>query len=133
MATNITQSALRIENPSDYDRIFQDAFNAGDLEGLVSLYEPDAIFISAPGQVAAGADSLRAAFAGFLATKPSFELKMTSFHQVGDIALECSDWKLDGNDPDGNPVALGGRCSGILRRQGDGRWLFVIDNPFASA
>jgi hypothetical protein len=50
MATNITQSALRIENPSDYDRIFQDAFNAGDLEGLVSLYEPDAIFIQRPGR-----------------------------------------------------------------------------------
>ncbi len=136
MATNSTvtaPSAIRIDNLSEYDRVFQDAFNEADLEGLVSLYEPDAVFIPSPGQVATGSDSLREVFASFLAMKPHFELTMTSLHQVGDLALESSAWKMEGNDPQGNPIALGGRCSGVLRRQADGCWLFVIDNPFASA
>jgi hypothetical protein len=33
MATNTAQTAVLIENLSDYDRVFQDAFNAGDLGG----------------------------------------------------------------------------------------------------
>lgn len=125
-------SAIQIDDLFEYDRVFQDAFNAADLEGLVSLYESDAVFVPSPGQVATGTDSLREVFASFLATKPSFELKMTSLHQVGDLALESSTWKMKGNDPEGNPMALGGTCSGVLRLQSDGRWLFVIDNPFAS-
>jgi uncharacterized protein (TIGR02246 family) len=120
----------RVENPEATATALQDAFNAGDLEGMVNQYEPEGIFISAPGQPAVGSDSLRETFAGFLASKPTFKLKVTSLHEVGDIALETSQWELVGTDSDGNPMALSGRCAATLRRQPDGHWLYVIDNPF---
>jgi hypothetical protein len=33
-------------------------------------------------------------------------------------------------DPQGNAVELSGQASDVLRRQADGTWLLVIDNPY---
>lgn len=110
--------------------MFQDTVNAGDLDGLVGLYEPEAVFVPAPGKVAAGSGSIREVWAGFLAVKGRFELKKKSLQQVGDIALETNEWKLQGTDPDGNPVSLSGLAAAVHRRQADGSWRLVIDNAF---
>lgn len=37
-------------NPRETVKASEAAINAGDLEAMVSLYEPDAMFISAPGR-----------------------------------------------------------------------------------
>ncbi|HKS51134.1 MAG TPA: SgcJ/EcaC family oxidoreductase [Pseudonocardiaceae bacterium] len=116
-------------NPRETVKAAEAAINAGDLEAMVSLYEREALFISS-GQVAAGLEAIRETIAGFLATKPSFELNVASLHQAGDLALEYYEWKLEGTDPDGKPMVLSGTGSAVLRRQADGRWLYVIDNPF---
>jgi ketosteroid isomerase-like protein len=42
--------------PAEIHRECELAFNAGDLEALVALYEPDAALIAQPGTVARGAD-----------------------------------------------------------------------------
>lgn len=123
-------SATQLEKPEETIRASQNAINAGDLEGMVSRYEPNAVFIPAPGQVASGSEAIRETFAGLLAAKPRFELKIGSLHCVGDLALESFEWKFEGSDSDGNPMMLGGTGSAVLRRQADGRWLYVIDNPF---
>lgn len=34
---------IRIERPEDTRTVCIDAFNAGDLDGLVNLFEPDAV------------------------------------------------------------------------------------------
>lgn len=122
--------AIRVENLADGARAFQDAVNAGDLDGMVSLYESEAVFVPAFGQAAAGSASIREVLAGFLAMKGRFDLKVMSRQQVGDIALETAEWKLEGTDPDGNPVSLAGVAAVVLRRQADGSWLMIIDNPF---
>jgi ketosteroid isomerase-like protein len=44
--------------------LFQDAFNADDLDGLVNFYEPEGVFVPAPGQVAADPASIREVLAG---------------------------------------------------------------------
>jgi uncharacterized protein (TIGR02246 family) len=74
-------------NPRETVKASEAAINAGDLEAMVSLYEPEATFISAPGQVAAGLEAIRETIAGFLAAKPRFELNVGSLHQAGDLAL----------------------------------------------
>jgi len=50
---------------------------------------------------------------------------------ANDIALLFSKWNL--SDPEGNAVELSGQTSDVVRRQADGSWLFVIDNPFGAA
>jgi ketosteroid isomerase-like protein len=38
------------------------------------------------------------------------------------------DWSIDGTDPDGKHVHLGGSASDFLRRGADGLWRYLIDN-----
>jgi len=37
--------------PEQIHRLFEQAFNAADLEGLLALYEPDATLVPQPGVV----------------------------------------------------------------------------------
>ena len=136
MTEKAVSGAVRIERPEDGARVFLDRFSAGDLDGLVSLFEPEAVFVPAPGHVAIGSDALRKAFASFLATGTRIEqVKRYSLHQVGDIALSTVEFKFEGTDPDGNPLTVHARPAVVFRRQSDGSWRFLIDNgfPFGSS
>jgi ketosteroid isomerase-like protein len=104
--------------PEDLSDFFLERANAGDVEGLVALYEPGALLAFPPGRVAAGHDQIRAAYAGLLASRPVF----TSGGQRpalrnGDLAITST--RLPG----------GGTTVEVARRQPDGTWLWVIDQP----
>jgi uncharacterized protein (TIGR02246 family) len=110
-----------------------EAFNRGDMSGILSAYEPDAVVVGKPGQPLTGAVALRAMFAEFIALKPSF---MYAGHEVvsaGDVALHISPWRMTGVGPDGTPIEQTGLSLAVLRRQTDGRWLMVIDQPYGDA
>ena len=48
--------------------------------------------------------------------------------ESGDIALLSNEWTLE---LEGNPVASAVTAE-VARRQDDGTWRYVIDNPFAA-
>ena len=110
---------------------FEDAFNAGDIDALMALYEPDCALVGAPGTVASGPDEVRAGLEGLLALKGKAKLTTRDVVQVGDLALLFCGGTLDGTGPDGQPISIGGRTAEVARRQPDGRWLYVIDNAVA--
>ena len=63
-------------NPNEVLSLLGHAFNAGDLESILALYEPEATFVVQPGETVTGTEALREAFGGFLALKPTFELEV---------------------------------------------------------
>jgi ketosteroid isomerase-like protein len=77
-----------------------------------------------------GTPALREAFKQFLALDPKIAVTKQEVFQAGDIALHSYTWKMSGKAPDGSPVEQGGLSVIVLRKQPDGRWLMVIDNPF---
>jgi ketosteroid isomerase-like protein len=137
MAEGAALGAIQIKDPEDGPKIAQDAFNAGDLDGLVGLYEAEALFILGPDQVASGSGAIRDMLGGLLTTtgRLEFEYGHNSLHQVGDIALRTLKWKLKSNDPSDDSIILAGLAVIVLRRQSDGSWRLVIDNacPFENA
>ena len=116
--------------PEEVDAIFVKAFNAGDLDAVVALYEPGAALTPAPGKTVVGAAAIREALAGFLAMKPTMRLTARVLGESNDLALVSGRWELEGSGPDGKAVVLRGQSVEVVRRQSDGRWLFVIDNPW---
>ena len=119
--------------PEEVQRLWAEAFSAHDLEAVMALYEPEATLIPQPGQVVTGTEAIREALSAFLALKPKFELEFKKAFQAGDIALLFSDWTLSGTDPEGNAIELAGLTSDVARRQPNGSWLVVIDDPYGSA
>jgi uncharacterized protein (TIGR02246 family) len=106
------------------------AFNKGDIDALVALYEPGASMVAQPGQVATGTEGVREVMAGFLAMKPTLTSEKNETITAGDLALSVTKWTLKGTDPNGQPIGLEGTATDVLRKQVDGSWLFVIDNPW---
>ena len=124
---------MAARSPEEIDRIFERELNAGNLDGLVALYESNAAFTVEPGKVVTGTAAVREAIAGFLALKPNISLLPRVLANTGEIAMVSSKWKLKGTAPDGSAVDLAGESVEILRRQADGTWKFVIDSPWGLA
>jgi uncharacterized protein (TIGR02246 family) len=118
--------------PEELPLLFAQAFGAHDLEAALALFEPEAILIPQPGQVVTGTEAIREALSGFLALKPKFESEFKKAFQVGEIALLFSDWTLSATDPDGNAIEMAGRTTDVARRQSDGSWRFVVDDPYGT-
>ena len=107
--------------PEDLAKFFVLRANAGDVEGLVALYEPDAILACGDGQTAIGTDAIRRFYTELLATRPQFAAGEQAIPlQNGDVALTSS--RLE----NGNITAE------IARRQPDRNWLWVVDQPVIS-
>ena len=116
--------------PAELHRLFTQAFNSGDVEALLDLYEPEAIFIPEPGQTAKGRDTIREAFVPFFALKLPLTIETASAVETDDgLALLEAAWSASGIAADGSEVGLSGRSSEVARRQPDGRWLYAIDDP----
>jgi uncharacterized protein (TIGR02246 family) len=106
------------------------AFANGDIDGIMRTYEPGAVVVGEPGKPISGDAALRAMFAGFIALDPKFTFYDHEVIRAGDIALHLNTWKLTGRAPDGTAVEQGGLSVVVLRRQSDGTWRMVIDDPF---
>jgi hypothetical protein len=52
--------------------------------------------------------------------------------QAIDLALLITEWSINGNEHDGKPINLVGRGTVVLRRQPNGTWLMVIENPWGN-
>jgi uncharacterized protein (TIGR02246 family) len=114
--------------PGDLHQLVQDAFNAGDADALVALYERDAVMATPEGETVQGHDAIRAQWAGFIALGGTITLDTQHAFEMGDIALLRNDWHFAAPG-----MEFSSRTAEIARRQPDGRWLYVIDHPYGGA
>lgn len=106
-----------------------EAFNAADLDALVSMYEPNASLL-VNGEPAVGHDQIRAALQVFLDRKGQMIMNTRLvFESSEGLALLNGSWLLESGGT-GTGVVTHGLSSEVVRRQADGTWLFVLDNPF---
>ena len=120
---------MAARKPEDCDNLLIEALNTGDLEAAVACYEPDASFVVEPGKVVTGHAAIREVLESWLALKPKLTIEANAV-QSGDVALLRSKWTLKGTgSDDGKPVEMSGNGTEVVRRQTDGSWLFIIDNP----
>ena len=64
--------------------------------------------------------------------KGKLDLEVRRVLEVGDLALVIGDWSFTGTGPNGESVKLEAKNADVLRRQADGSWRFVIDNPWGT-
>ena len=103
-------------DPQDLEPLLVSRQRAGDVEGMVALFEPDAVIDSSDGRLTRGKTAIRAIFAEQVAAGRKFQIGEQRPALVsGDLALTST--RL----PDGSVT------SEVARRQADGTWLWVID------
>lgn len=117
------------QSPEELMQRFSECVRERELDRLVALYEPDAVFVPQPGVVLVGHEAIRGALAEMFALEPVMEMVISEVHTTGDTALVLIVWKMTGRAPDGSVVKQSGKSADVLRRQKDGSWLVLIDHP----
>ena len=115
---------MSVSRPEEAGKSFEALFGAGDLDGLMELYEQDAVFTNARG-AHVGPVAIRSVLQGYLDSGASITMNDSVAFEAGALALVHWSWTMV--FPDGR-IAEGATAE-ILRRQDDGSWKFVIDNP----
>ncbi|MGX5839744.1 YybH family protein [Mesorhizobium sp. ArgA1] len=103
-------------NPQDLERLLIDRQWVGDIDGMVALFEHDAVIDTGEAELTRGHDAIRALFDAFAATGRKFQRGEQRPAAING-ALALTSTRL----PDGTVT------SEVARRQADGTWLWVID------
>ncbi len=119
---------MSAREPAEASRLFERHFADGDLEGLMSLYEEDAVFPT-PHGTSTGHDEIRVTLEAYLESGAKLVFGESLVFQAGDLALIHTPWTM--RMPDGS--APEGATAEVVRRQSDGSWKYVIDNPDGTA
>ncbi|RLU94801.1 DUF4440 domain-containing protein [Streptomyces griseocarneus] len=122
-----------ITAPAQLPRVFQDALNRGDVDGVLALFAPGAVMRTVAGEVITGDQALRQEIGGTVAADG--RLTNVSRHALtsADTALLVTDWTLEVTAPDGGRVASTGTTANVARRGTDGYWRFAVLNPLGTA
>ena len=103
-------------DPQDLERLLIARQWAGDVDGMVALFEPTAIIDTGDSPLIIGHEAIRALFSGFGASGRKFTASVQNPAIVnGDLAMTST------RMPDGTVT------SEVARRQNDGTWRGVID------
>jgi ketosteroid isomerase-like protein len=110
--------------PQDIHTLFVDAFNRGDIDAVVALYEAHALLVTGTA-AAVGHDAIHRAYRHILAHGVRMELKThTVLESSEGLAVLHASWTYHLGEN-----AIAGLSTEVVRRQSDGSWLFVIDEP----
>jgi ketosteroid isomerase-like protein len=114
-ATNYERAA----RPDDLTRLFVERANAGDAAGIAALYEDSAVMAYPRGSQTVGRAAIRALWEHILADRPHFEPESPLPTLISaDIALTST-----------SPKDGAGARAQVCRRQPDGTWLRLLDQP----
>lgn len=114
--------------PDQVIQQFVKLFNSGDVDAIVrDLYEDDAVLQAGPGApIVSGAQAVREVLDGFVAMGGTMSILAATAIPNADLALTHSKWRLEieGSEP------MEATTAEVVRRQPDGTWRYIIDNPF---
>jgi uncharacterized protein (TIGR02246 family) len=106
----------RASAPEDLSRFFVERFNSGDVDGVVALYEPDAVLANPPGQLTSGRPAIRRFYEQRLAGRPRFTGEIQPALLAGDLALTSTTYETSVTDADGRTTTLRAAGAEVARR-----------------
>ncbi|WP_104034752.1 YybH family protein [Vibrio jasicida] len=114
------------QTPSELHALFGQYFAKKDLDGLGTLFHPDAVFVlDKKGNQAKGREEIKQVLKGYMNGDVDMLTKSVSIHINDDIAMVRSDWEIL-NASQGNNIQ--GTALEVMHYV-DGGWVYVIDNP----
>src|SRR5262245_22579161 len=105
------------QRPEDWPHEFEQHLNAGELESVMDVYEPEARFVSSSRETLAGRDRIRGPLAGMIRAKTRLASRVVRAITVGDVAMLYTDFRGTRLDDSAKPVEVLQRAIEVLRRQ----------------
>ena len=124
-----TTSAALLNKPEDWPRQFEEQLNAGNLDGMLALYEPEAHFVKTSGETLVGQDAIRNALRSLIEAKTHLQSRVVRATTIGDIAQLYADFEGTRLDESGKAVPVRNSAIEVLRRQPDGSRKLIMGDP----
>jgi ketosteroid isomerase-like protein len=105
------------------------AYQSKDISKVLACYAPGAVVLFEPGKATYEVSKLKEKFQFIFMINPEYEFTGSDVSISGDVATYLTLWKMEGKAPNGTPVVQSGLSVIVLKKQPDGKWLTVIDNP----
>lgn len=121
---------MAANDPEDLDRLFGENVNAGDAAAVAALYEKDGVLVF-QGTTFQGPDQIRGFLEGMTAANAKITMNVKHVVRAGDVAMLYNDWSMTVTGTDGKAESSSGKAIEVVRRQPDGTWKYVIDDPSA--
>jgi uncharacterized protein (TIGR02246 family) len=104
------------------------AFNTGNVDTVLSMYDFNGIIVPEPGKPVSGREKFEEAIRAILSIKGKMEIKTVYCLQTGNLAVGRSEWNIT----DGQEVKISAKGIEVMKEQPDGTWKIVIDHAFGA-
>jgi ketosteroid isomerase-like protein len=104
------------------------AFNTGDVNTVMNMYDVNGIIVPEPGKPVSGKEKFEEAIRTLISIKGKMEIKTVYCLQTGNIAVGRSEWNIT----DGNEVKISAKGIEVMKQQADGGWKIVIDHALGA-
>ena len=104
------------------------AFNTGNVETVMKMYDVNGIIVPEPGKPVSGKARFEEAIRAILSIKGKMEIKTVYCLQAGDLAVGRSEWSIK----DGTEVKVSAKGIEVMKQQADGTWKIIIDHAFGA-
>lgn len=126
-------------SPDDLFRLFVERLNDGDVDGLLLLYETDAVMVTASGNIARDRESIRELFEFMVYAMVMQSMVFSSIPfptlQRDNLVLISSRLQITYTQPNNQLITQQGFTSHVANRQPNGIWLFIMSqialDPFS--
>jgi ketosteroid isomerase-like protein len=116
------------KTPQDAHATLAAAYNTGDIDTVMNMYDVTGIIVPEPGKPCSGMSDFRRAIAAILSIKGTMEIKTVYCLQTGDLAVGRSEWNIT----DGAEVKVSAKGIEVMKQQADGGWKIIIDHAFGA-
>lgn len=120
-------------DPIDFMPSLVERFASGQVDAMMELYDPRAVFIANDGRTMTDHTEIAARLERDLLLRLPLVANVRHIFIADNIAQIVVDWSIDGVGPDGNQMHLAGSACDIVRRGTDGLWRYIIDNNQGTA
>lgn len=104
------------------------AFNTGNVDTVLNMYDYDGIIVPEPGKPVTGKQKFEEAIKSILSIKGKMEIKTVYCLQTGNLAVGRSEWSIT----DGTEVKVSAKGIEVMKQRPDGTWKIVIDHAFGA-
>jgi len=122
---------MRAHKPGECDRLLFEVIETGNLDAALELYEQDAIFVVSSDEVVSGHAAIRRVLQNMIAANATGKLDSITAvpSSDGTVAFTRAKGSSTGPGPDGKLVTTHFHSIEIVRKQPDGTWRIIIDDP----
>ncbi|WGQ09138.1 hypothetical protein QG516_21740 [Pedobacter gandavensis] len=112
---------------------FRNCLKNRDVKGAMSCFDPEGVYIDRDGKEISERTQVEKAMQYLCALGPEIKGAKPHVTTIGNLSLWLDEWEMIGKTPDNQIVKMNGHTACMMKRNTEGIWLWLVDNPFGAA